>query len=183
MELPLLGFYFGKKKDENKKSLQQASPVQAITAPEVYDGTVTIEAGGFFGTALDYAASTRDETQSIIMYRNMSVYPELDNAIDEIVNASIVQGTDHKPVKLDSYRIEFEGKFNWDCIFNFDNDTHCLNGRDCCSVEFDIHQLFVFSEIKPLLGDDYPCVLRKMKNQIELTKKQIDLLIPLLEKM
>lgn len=26
----------------------------------------------------------------------------------------------------------------------------------------------------PILGDDYPCVLRKMKNQIELTKKSSD---------
>jgi hypothetical protein len=76
----------------------------------------------------------------------------------------------HKPLKLNSYKIEFEGRFNWDCIFVFDNDTQCLNGRHCCSSEFDISALFVFSEIKPLLGDDYPCVLRKMKNQIELTK-------------
>lgn len=127
MELPLLGFYFGKKKDENKKSLEQASPVQAITAPEVYDGTVTIEAGGFFGTALDYAASTRDETQSIIMYRNMSVYPELDNAIDEIVNASIVQGTDHKPVKLDLTNCPVSDQIKTKIYKEFDTILHLLD--------------------------------------------------------
>jgi hypothetical protein len=76
----------------------------------------------------------------------------------------------HIPLKLNSYKIEFEGRFNWDCIFVFDNYTQCLNGRRCCSEEFGKSALFVFSEIKPLLGDDYPCVLRKMKNQVELTK-------------
>jgi hypothetical protein len=29
----------------------------------------------------------------------------------------------------------------------------------------------IYCELKPSLGDDYPCVLRKMKSQIELTKK------------
>jgi hypothetical protein len=118
MELPLLGFYFGKKKDENKKSLQQASPVQAITAPEVYDGTVTIEAGGFFGTALDYAASTRDETQSIIMYRNMSVYPELDNAIDEIANKFAT--------KINIFNNECSSNFGT-LIAYFDNKEYYFN--------------------------------------------------------
>jgi len=76
----------------------------------------------------------------------------------------------HKPLKLNSYKIEFEGRFNWDCIFVFNNYTQCLNSRSCCTDEFYRSVLFVFSEIKPLLGDDYPCVLRKMKNQVELTK-------------
>lgn len=35
-------------------------------------------------------------------------------------------------------------------------DTLCMDGVVCC-------------ELKPSLGDDYPCVLRKMKTQIELT--------------
>ena len=31
----------------------------------------------------------------------------------------------------------------------------------------------IYAEIKPLLGDDYPCVLRKLKTQIEFTRKSI----------
>jgi hypothetical protein len=30
----------------------------------------------------------------------------------------------------------------------------------------------IYIEIKPLLGDDYPCVLRKMSTQIELTNQK-----------
>ena len=76
----------------------------------------------------------------------------------------------HKILKLSSYKIEFEGKFNWDCIFIFKNYTQCLGDSRCCTDKFNIQESFVFSEIKPLLGDDYPCVLRKIKSQVELTR-------------
>jgi Bacteriophage T4-like portal protein (Gp20) len=125
MELDLFGFQFGKKKTE--KVNQQEVSVQAFTAPEVYDGTITIEAGGFFGTALDYGAMMRDETQSIIQYRNMSVYPELDNAIDEIVNASIVPGTDHKPVKLDLSNCPVSDNIKTKIYKEFETILHLLD--------------------------------------------------------
>jgi uncharacterized protein (DUF3820 family) len=64
--------------------------------------------------------------------------------------------------KLDNntiLKIIFEDKFNWDfCLYIADlkscNDINVF----CC-------------ELKPTLSDDYPCVLRKMKNQIEQMKK------------
>jgi hypothetical protein len=90
-----LDFSSGKKKQQRKKD----NFLQTFAAPEIFDGTVTVDAGGFFGTALDYAANLRDEGASVIQYRNMSIYPEVDNAIEEIVNASIVCGMDRKPVQ------------------------------------------------------------------------------------
>jgi len=51
---------------------------------------------------------------------------------------------------LDTY-IEEKDEEHFVCI-----DTLCNKGVVCC-------------ELKPSLGDDYPCVLRKMKTQIELT--------------
>jgi hypothetical protein len=99
MEIEAFGFEFGKK--QTTKQEKQNKSLQSFTAPEVYDGTVTVEAGGFFGTALDYASSMRDESASVVQYRNMSIYPEIDNAVDEIVNASIVLGIERRPVKLD----------------------------------------------------------------------------------
>ncbi len=47
--------------------------------------------------------------------------------------------------------LRYDEKDKYVCFRGFVLDIHC--------------------EIKPLLGDDYPCVLRKMKNQILLTKK------------
>ncbi len=79
---------------------------------------------------------------------------------------------------------EFEGIFNWDCIIGcvsiYQNCTSKIKNKDfpdhfsnCCKKEqSDIgHDRSLFIEIKPLLGDDYPSVLRKMKLQIQLTEK------------
>lgn len=49
-------------------------------------------------------------------------------------------------------KVEFEGIYNWDIIIKCDRHYTKL------------------IEVKPLLGDDYPNVLRKMKNQIKLTE-------------
>jgi hypothetical protein len=98
MEIELFGFEFGKKKTAEKT---QEDILQKFSVPETYDGTVTVEAGGFFSSAIDYTGALRDESGNIIQYRNMAVYPEVDNAIEEIVNAAVVKGTDGKPVKID----------------------------------------------------------------------------------
>lgn len=125
MEIDILGFQFGKRKSEpiGKKT----NPLQTFAEPEVYDGTITIEAGGFFGTALDYAATMRDESQSIVQYRNMSVYPELDNAIDEIVNSSIVPGTDGKPVKIDLSNCPVSDNIKTKIYKEFETVLHLLD--------------------------------------------------------
>jgi hypothetical protein len=98
------------------------------------------------------------------------------------------------------FRTEFEGDFNWDVIITDISYDKCKcwwkykgnNGEcnvcnkydDCeCSVGDDIEckcndsKIYsccdIYIEIKPLIGDDYPCVLRKMKTQIELTRTQL----------
>lgn len=125
MELELFGFEFGKQK--TTKQEKQAKTLQSFSAPEIYDGTVTVEAGGFFGTALDYAASMRDESASVVQYRNMSIYPEIDNAVDEIVNASIVLGTERKAVKLDLSNIPVSDVIKNKIYREFDRVLHLLD--------------------------------------------------------
>jgi hypothetical protein len=122
MELELFGFEFGKK--QATKQEKETKSLQSFAAPEIYDGTVTVEAGGFFGTALDYATSFRDENASVVQYRNMSIYPEIDNAIDEIVNASIVPGTERKPVKLDLSKLSVSDVIKNKIYREFDRILH-----------------------------------------------------------
>jgi hypothetical protein len=126
MEIDVFGFEFGKKKSEKEQDVKDLVR-KNFAAPEIYDGTVTVEAGGFFGTALDYAANLRDEGASIVQYRNMSVYPEVDNAIDEIVNAAIVPGTDKHPVKIDLKNLPISEPIKTKIYKEFDNILHLLD--------------------------------------------------------
>lgn len=125
MEIEVFGFEFGKKNPTKQESAEKA--FKSFAAPEVYDGTVTVEAGGFFGTALDYAATMRDENASIVQYRNMSIYPEVDNAIDEIVNASIVLGVDGRPVKIDLSTLPLSETIKTKIYKEFDKILHLMD--------------------------------------------------------
>jgi uncharacterized protein (DUF3820 family) len=84
-------------------------------------------------------------------------------------------------------KITFEGMFNWDLVIeNYKwYLCECDETKDECDCEMykkyierynipkheeDLKFNELYCEIKPCLGDDYPCVLRKMNTQIELTK-------------
>jgi hypothetical protein len=102
MAIKFFGFEFGEEETRETTSyLDVAKGPKRLIAKEEFDGTVAVEAGGVFGTYIDYSTTIKDENANIIQYRNMSLYPEVDAAIDEIVNASIIWGTDRRPVKID----------------------------------------------------------------------------------
>jgi hypothetical protein len=92
MELDLFGFKLGKKRPETTRS-------EPIT-PDSYDGSYVLETGGVFGTFVDFSGAVRDENQMLQHYRAMALYPEVDAAIEDIVNECIVLDLDRKPIKL-----------------------------------------------------------------------------------
>jgi hypothetical protein len=129
MEIDVFGFQFGKKKNASEEKQEKA--FKSFAAPEMFDGTVTVEAGGFYGSALDYGANLRDENQAIVQYRNMSIFPEIDNAVDEVVNAAIVPGTDKRVIKLDLRDAAIPEQIKLKIYKEFDKIMHLLdfNGK------------------------------------------------------
>lgn len=113
-----VGFQLGKKKT---KAQEKEQALDRISAIETFDGTTTIEGGGWFGSTLNSFSGNQDESQSVVQYRNMSLFPELDMAIDEISNAAIVPGTDLKPVKIDMSTCKVSDTIKVKVIREFDN--------------------------------------------------------------
>jgi len=74
------------------------------------------------------------------------------------------------------FRCEFEGMFNWDILIKGIYIYKCRSDEpNMCGGCWDTDiksKNDICVEIKPMLGDDYPCVLRKMKTQMELTKNE-----------
>lgn len=56
---------------------------------EVDDGALIVAAGGAYGTYIDLDGTVRTEAELVTKYREMSLQPEIDSAVDEIVNESI----------------------------------------------------------------------------------------------
>ena len=93
MAINLFGFEILRKKPE-------AVSIQApIAAPVLDDGAINVS-GGFFGTYLDLEASVKNENDLITRYREMAMQPELEAAVDDIVNESIVHDNAGRSVTI-----------------------------------------------------------------------------------
>lgn len=88
----LFGFEIKRKKeDENLPSF----------TPEVKDdGAVVVAAGGQYGTYVDLDGTVRTEAELVSKYREMAQQPEIDSAVDDIVNDAIVSENNEKIVEI-----------------------------------------------------------------------------------
>jgi hypothetical protein len=103
MEFNLFGFTI--KKSNLEKERDKAD---SFVPPTNEDGAVTVESIGSFGAYLDLDASVKDEFTLITRYRELALLPEVDSAIDDIVNEAIVQDGEKAPVSIDLSNCDFE---------------------------------------------------------------------------
>lgn len=82
MAVTLFGYEFKRKEKDQ-------DPLPSFTPKENDDGAVVIAAGGAYGTYVDLDGTVRTEAELVTKYREMSLHPECDSAIDEIINESI----------------------------------------------------------------------------------------------
>lgn len=95
----LFGFEISRKKGKQ----ENASPDETnktFALPQNDDGAVTIQSGAYYGTYVDLDGVVRNEIELITRYREMSMQPELETAIDEIVNEAIVNNAKDKAVEI-----------------------------------------------------------------------------------
>jgi hypothetical protein len=90
----LFGFEIRRKADE------MAEMPVSFTPQKHDDGAIEISSGGAYGTYVDLDGSIKTESELVTRYRDMSMHPELEQAIDDIVNEAIVTDHDEKVVSL-----------------------------------------------------------------------------------
>lgn len=104
----LFGFEITKKKEEIEKT--QPERLQTF-APEIKDdGAVVVAEGGVFGTYLDLEGSARTEADLVAKYREMSLQPEVESAIDDIVNEFVSYDSEQKLVDIVLDDLQFSNK-------------------------------------------------------------------------
>lgn len=84
--MKLFGFeLIPQKKDETPVSFQ----------PEIKDdGAVVVASGGSYGTYVDLEGTIKSEAELVTRYREMALAPEVESAIDDIVNEAIITDQD-----------------------------------------------------------------------------------------
>lgn len=95
MAFELFGLKFGKTSQEKEES-----KLTSFVPPTTDDGAVIIETGGFYGQYVDLDGSTRSDYELIQKYRDMSLHPECETAVEEIVNETIVSSDNDDVVRI-----------------------------------------------------------------------------------
>ncbi len=119
----LFGFQINRKAEKKGQS-----PV-----PPLADEPVSIAAGGYFGTYVDTDATARNEYELIRRYRDMALHPEVDSAVDEIVNEFVVSDNNDSCVDINLENLDIgmgikkkvRSEFDYiKRLLNFDNRAH-----------------------------------------------------------
>jgi hypothetical protein len=99
MAVRLFGWEISRAQDE------QPSPTiqPPVSPPLTDDGAYVINSaalGGYYGTYLNLEAAFKNENELISRYRTMAMQPEVESAIDDIVNEAIVHDDEGKSVEI-----------------------------------------------------------------------------------
>lgn len=100
MAIQLFGWEI-KKAADSEVAAEQTRP--AIAPPTTDDGAYVINSsslGGYYGTYLNLESAFKNENELISRYRTMAMQPEVESAIDEIVNEAIVHDEKGMSVEL-----------------------------------------------------------------------------------
>ena len=103
--MELFGFEITRKKDELRNT--EAPNAKSFVPPVDDDGTPVIQqqagyiAGGAYGAFVDMEGGIKNEAELIRRYRETSLVPECDSAIEDIVNECITSDVSDKIVTLD----------------------------------------------------------------------------------
>ena len=81
--------------------------VKSFTQPEFDDGAVSISTGGVYGTYVDLDGSVRNDVELINKYREMIMQPEVEVAVDDIINEVVNpdETGDTLKISLDKVRL------------------------------------------------------------------------------
>ena len=103
--MELFGFEITRKKDELRNT--EAPNAKSFVPPVDDDGTPVIQqqagyiSGGAYGAFVDMEGGIKNEAELIRRYRETSLVPECDSAIEDIVNECITSDVSDKIVTLD----------------------------------------------------------------------------------
>jgi hypothetical protein len=128
MAIKIFGFTLGQKDIAQEQPPDQKS--FALPTSALDDGAVTITQNAYYGTYVDLEGAVRNELELITRYREMANHPELEQAIDDIVNEAITHDESGEVVSINMDKLkqpatikkkiaeEFENVLT---LFNFNN--------------------------------------------------------------
>jgi hypothetical protein len=150
---------FGFEISRRNKLQQEDEKLKSFTPPQNEDGAVVIQSGSYYGTYVDLDGVVRNEIELITRYREMSMQPEMETAIDEVVNEAIVNDDNGQAVELntddlkqpDQIKKKIRDEFDYILkLLNFGNMGHDIFRRWYIDGRLFYH--VIIDEQRPTLG-------------------------------
>lgn len=102
---------FGVILDKKKKDEALRRKRKSFTMPDNDDGSTIVTSGGaYYGTYLELDVIAKNESDLISKYRQTSMHPDVDTAVQEIVNDAIITQEEVDPVEIDTSKLEYSDK-------------------------------------------------------------------------
>jgi hypothetical protein len=119
--------FFGWNLKKTKQEKDQKK-VESFVLPENQDGAVTVEGvAGAYGAYIDFDATVKNEFELVTRYRELSLLPEVDFAIDDIVNEMIIIDGDNEPVQINLSNVKTSATVKRAIEQEFDNILSLLD--------------------------------------------------------
>jgi hypothetical protein len=131
----LFGFEIRRKQDEKEQPTSFAPPLND-------DGAINVEStavGGAYGYFLDIEGTAKTESELVTRYRSMSLQPEVQQAVDEIVNEAINIDYNEKSIEIVLEDTELPEKVKETITEEFENLLRLL---DFSNQGYEIFQRF-----------------------------------------
>jgi hypothetical protein len=112
--------------------------IPSFTPKAADDGAMVVAEGGVYGTFVDLDGAVRTEAELVNKYREIAMHPEVEMAIDDIVNEAIVADPKKEIVSLNLDDLEQPEKIKKMIIEEFDNIVDLL--------EFNQHAYEIFKK-------------------------------------
>ena len=126
----LFGFEIKRKKDGTED-------VQSFAPPVDDEGSVVVTAGGAYGTYVDLEGAAKNEAELVTKYRNLVQQPEVQRAVEDIVNEAIVVTDDEKVIECVTDELDQPESIKKRIREEFDEVLRLL---DFSNVGYDIFQ-------------------------------------------
>jgi len=112
--------------------------IPSFTPKAADDGAMVVAEGGVYGTFVDLDGAVRTEAELVNKYREVAMHPEVEMAIDDIVNEAIVADPKKEIVSLNLDDLEQPEKIKKLILEEFDNIVDLL--------EFNQHAYEIFKK-------------------------------------
>jgi len=133
MAIDIFGFSISRKGKSAPSLLsgeEERKKTKSFAPPDYDDGAITLAGGGYFGSYVDFEGTLKSEIDLIQKYRDMSSHAEIEQAIEDISNDSIIYDDKKQSVSIILDEVDLPDSIKSKMQTEFDEVLRLINFKN-----------------------------------------------------